>query len=193
MVQKIKYSDYILKPSEIKKLIYATKSFRDRCILKILAYTAIRRHELVGLDIQDIDFERKRMTVRKGKGGKIRIIPLSEDLLSDLKHLIGNNNKGPLFESSKSQRISIRQINRIVSRAGNRAGMENPNPALKSINPHLLRHSFSGNAKKEGMRIDVLSLILGHASTKTTMDMYGTPNMEDIQEEYEKKIGMILG
>jgi integrase len=47
--------------------------------------------------------------------------------------------------------------------------------------------------KKEGLRIDVLSLILGHTSTKTTMDMYGTPNMEDVQEEYEKKIGVIFG
>ena len=80
MAGKIKYSDYILKPGEIRKLIYATKSFRDRCILKILAYTAIRRHELTGLDVQDIDFERKRMTIRKGKGGKLRIIPLSEVL-----------------------------------------------------------------------------------------------------------------
>jgi len=57
----------------------------------------------------------------------------------------------------------------------------------------MLRHSFSRNAKREGLRIDVLSLILGYASTKTTMDMYGTPNMEDVQEEYEKKIGVIFG
>jgi len=159
----------------------------------MLAYTAIRRHELVDLDVQDIDFERRRMTGRRGKGGKFRIISLSEDLLSDLRHLTGNKNKGPLFESSKSERVRIRQTNRIVSVAGIRAGINNSNPALKNINPHLLRHSFSGNAKKEGLRIDVLSLILDHASTKTTMDMYGTPNIEDVQEEYEKKIGVILG
>ena len=73
-----------------------------------------------------------------------------------------------------------------------RAGIENPNPSLKNINPHLLWHSFSGNAKKEGLRIDVLSLILGHASTKTTMDVYGTPNIDDIQEEYEKKLEIIF-
>ncbi|MBW1812293.1 MAG: site-specific integrase [Deltaproteobacteria bacterium] len=83
-------------------------------------------------------------------------------------------------------------MNRIVSKAGLRAGIQNPNPSLKNINPHLLRHSFSGNAKKGGLRIDVLSLILGHSSTKTTMDMYGTPNIDDIQEEYEKKVGLIF-
>jgi integrase len=57
----------------------------------------------------------------------------------------------------------------------------------------MLRHSFSRNAKREGLRIDVLSFILGHASTKTTMDMYGTTNMEDVQEECEKKTGVIFG
>ena len=57
----------------------------------------------------------------------------------------------------------------------------------------MLRHSFSGNAKSEGLRIDLLSLIPGHASNKITMDMYGTPNMEDVQEEYEKKTGVIFG
>jgi len=39
----------------------------------------------------------------------------------------------------------------------------------------------------------MLSLILGHSSTKTTMDMYGTPNIDDILEEYEKKVGFIFG
>jgi hypothetical protein len=34
---------------------------------------------------------------------------------------------------------------------------------------------------------------LGHALTKTTRDMYGTPNIDDVQKEYEKKIGVILG
>jgi integrase len=68
-----------LKPHEIRKLIYSAKAFRDRCVLKVLTYTAFRRHELVGLDVQDIDFEGKGMTVRKGKSGKLRIVPLSGD------------------------------------------------------------------------------------------------------------------
>jgi len=98
----------------------------------------------------------------------------------------------PIFLISQNKRISIQHINRIVSKDGLRAGLQNPNPSLKNINPHLLRHSFSGNAKKEVLRIDVLSLILGRASTKTTMDRYGTPNITDIHEEYEKKVGLIF-
>jgi len=54
------------------------------------------------------------------------------------------------------------------------------------LNPHLLRHSFSRNALRAGVRIEVLMEILGHASIRTTIDTYGTPSIEDISQEYEK-------
>ena len=68
-------SAYHLKPSEIRKLIIAIGSFRDRCIIKALFWLGLRRKELCGLDLRDIDFERKRVKVR-GKGDKTRIIPM---------------------------------------------------------------------------------------------------------------------
>lgn len=65
--------------------------------MKTLFRTGLRRDEINRLDIYDIDFERKRMELN-GKGRKIRVVPVVDDeLLSDLKHLIGDHNSGLFF------------------------------------------------------------------------------------------------
>jgi len=80
---------YHLKPSEMNKIILATNSFRDRCLIKTLYWAGLRRSEVQNLDIRDIDFNRKRITLT-GKGDKTRIVPIiSDEFLSDLKHLRG--------------------------------------------------------------------------------------------------------
>jgi integrase/recombinase XerD len=178
---------YALTPEEIRELIYAVSNNpRDRCIIKLLAYTGMRREELQALDVQDVDFDRSLIIIRKGKFGKARTVPVAKDVLGDLKFLIGERLKGPLFASQKSERISLRQINEIVAKAGRLANIKNPNPKRRHINPHLLRHSFSRNFLKAGGRLEVLMQLLGHASIRTTIDTYGIPSQEDILIEYEK-------
>lgn len=186
-------ADFILKPGEIKKMIWVCDDFRDRCIVKTLAYTGMRREELQQLDVQDLDFERSRIHIRSGKGGKSRVVIASQSLMADLKHLVANRNKGALLLSQKKGRISSRHINRIVNSAGLQAGIKHPNPKKKAINPHLLRHSWSRNALAQGMRIEYVQQQLGHASIKTTMDIYGTPPLDEIQASYEEKIEGVYG
>src|SRR3989304_3125976 len=71
---------YFLKPEQIKALIYSTKNPRDRCIVKLLAYSGMRREELQQLNAEDLDFERHLITIRSGKFGKMRTIPISEEV-----------------------------------------------------------------------------------------------------------------
>ncbi len=54
------------------------------------------------------------------------------------------------------------------------------------INPHLLRHSFAKHFLNAGGSLRALSYILGHSSISTTVDMYGTPSMAFIEEEYRR-------
>lgn len=190
MNQQMKASAYHLKPAEIKKIILATSNFRDRCIVKTLYWLGLRRKEVAGLDIRDIDFERKRVKVREGKGGKTRIVPIIDDeYLSDLKHLIGQKKDGPVFLSNQEKSISIRMINHIIEKAGNDAGVENPNPAREHLNPHLFRHSIARFLKSKGFSAEWIQNFLGHESYKTTMDMYGTISIDEMQEMAIKKLG----
>ena len=78
-------SAYHLRPSDLRKLLLAATNFRDRCLIKTLWWLGVRRGELINLDVRDLDGERRRMTIRAGKGGKTRVIPIIDDeYLSDL-------------------------------------------------------------------------------------------------------------
>ena len=188
MLQQMKASAYHLKPAEIKKLILATSNFRDRCMVKTLYWLGLRRQELVELDVRDIDFERKRVTVR-GKGHKIRLVPIIDDeYLSDIKHLIGSHREGPVFVSNHCRHLSIRMVNHIIAQTGQKAGIVNPHPGRKHLNPHILRHSIARFLKSKRFSAEWIQNILGHQSYKTTMDMYGTISIDEMQEVAEQKL-----
>jgi len=188
MKQQHTHSEYTLKPKEISKIIYSTVSFRDRCILKSLYYLGLRREETTLIDIRDIDFERKRVLVH-GKGHKVRVVPvIDNDLLSDFKYLIGTRKSGPVFPGPAGSKLTPRAINYIVGKAGKKADIENPNPALKKINPHIFRHSIARHLKDKGFSAEWVQKFLGHASYKTTMDMYGTLSIDQMQEEATRRL-----
>jgi integrase len=148
----------------------------------------MRRFEIANLDIRDIDFQKRLIQIPKGKGGKSRTIPVSEDLLGDLKHLIGSRKTGPVFPGRGGKSLSLRQINKVVGKAGELAGIPHPNRKYKNLTCHLFRHSFAREWKKRGGSIESLSKILGHTSVKTTLDEYGTESLEVVQENYAKLV-----
>jgi integrase/recombinase XerD len=180
-------SAYHLKPADVQKLLLQANNFRDRCLIKTLWWLGIRRSELINLDIRDFDKKRKRMTVRKGKGSKTRVIPLiNDEYLSDLLLLIGSRKTGPIFLSNRNRAMSLRSVNRIVSNLGDRAGIVNPNPRLTHLNPHLFRHSIARFLKSKRFSAEWIQNFLGHESYQTTMDMYGTLSIDEMQEVAER-------
>ncbi len=188
MNDQMSASAYHLKPSEVKKLVIATNNFRDRCIIKALWWLGLRRKELVELDTRDIDFARKRVTVREGKGSKTRVVPIIDDeFLGDLKHLLGDRKSGAVFLSNRNAPMTTRAINYIVGQIGKRAVIEHPRPGRHVLNPHIFRHSIARFLKSKGFTAEWVQNFLGHQSYKTTMDMYGTLSIEEMQEVADRK------
>ncbi|MFX0137047.1 MAG: tyrosine-type recombinase/integrase [Candidatus Hodarchaeota archaeon] len=82
--QELVAAAYHLKSSEVNKIILATNSFRNRCLIKILYWAGLRRSEVQNLDIRDVDFNHKRITLT-GKRDKTRVVPIiSDEFLIDL-------------------------------------------------------------------------------------------------------------
>jgi len=181
-----KASEFTLSREEIEKMFLQCRSFRDRSLIEVLYYCALRRAEAAALDARDIDFKAGRIHVVNGKGDKERIVPVPPKLLSDLRLLLGVRLAGPVFYSQKGGGIHKEQVNVIVAKAGDAAGLTNPNPRRKRINPHLLRHSFARHFLDAGGSLRALSYILGHSSISTTGDIYGTPSVAFIEEEYRR-------
>ena len=190
-----KFNEYYLGWDEINSIIAAAKNLKESLVLKLLARTGMRRFELTNLKAKDVDFERKRIFISKGKGAtdkdpKSRSVPIDDDTLQTIKFYLDGRKTDFLIQSNKktSDGISLSQINRIVANAAKKANIKNPDPKLKNLNPHIFRHSFSRLSLAAGIPFNMVQRIAGHADARTTLQMYGIPSITDTQELYEEKL-----
>ncbi len=190
-------SQFHLTEDQIKQLIKTTEKLRDKLIIKLLAYCGLRRFEVAKIKLEDIDLEDRKIRIEGKKNIERLATIFADSLLEDLKmyirYVLDGREKGYLFPAksilNESGHISETQINRIVAKAGDRAGLKNPVPELKNINPHLLRHSCARILKDRGLSLEVVQKVLGHLSYQTTMDLYGTKSISEMDEELQEKMG----
>ena len=194
-------SQFHLTEQQIKILIKHAEKLRDKVVIKLLAYCGLRRFELAKIKIEDINFETRKISIL-GKKSIDRLATIfSDQLFEDLKiyiqYVLGSPKHGYLFPAvsslNENGHITPTQINRIVAKAGRRAQLNNPIPELKNINPHILRHSCARILKDRGLSLEVVQKVLGHLSYKTTMDLYGTKSISEMDTELKEKVGDIFG
>lgn len=164
-----------LAPEEVAALLAVPDTadvlgLRDRCILEVLYACALRRGEVVKLDVDDLDAARGVLAVRQGKGGKSRTVPvggralgwLSRYLLESRPRLELEAGERALFISGYGGRMSGDYVGNWVSRSIKAAGIE------KSGSCHLLRHSCATHMLEGGADIRYIQQMLGHARLDTT-------------------------
>jgi len=215
--QKNKASEYTLNSEDVRAIINATETTRDKVIIELLAFTGCRRSELVLLRIKDINLDLEQInmpTVKqepkgkndeprtKAQGEKLaydyarRIPIINNDLKRDLKTILAELNttrdtvpSSRLIQSRQAKSLTQTMINIIVANAANHAGVKSPNPDRKNVNPHIFRHTFVRYALKYGMNFKVIQELLGHSKIETTFNMYGHPSWEDTKDEVKKMSG----
>ena len=133
----------------------------------ILFYACgLRKSEGFSLTIQDIDFDRKILSVRQGKNYKDRKIPLNQNVLKALEDYIYNFRA---FQKVEHQRLFIHSKSSLICwlRELHKAC---PDEALKEkrLSFHVLRHSIATHLLENGMPIENIALFLGHDSISTT-------------------------
>lgn len=144
------------------------ESIRDSAILEVLYATGIRVAELVGLDIDDIDFNRNTISV-VGKGNKQRYVPIGAPALravtSYLKlarpKLITEDSKSALFLGLRGKRIDQRVVRAMVQHI-----LESND--FTDVGPHGFRHSAATHLIENGADIRSVQELLGHSSLVTT-------------------------
>src|SRR5205823_3091110 len=85
------------------------KRERDRLLLALFAYAGLRRSELLGLDWQDVDLERRLVKVRRAKGGRQRVVPIHpalEPLFLDYLKVRADDREPALFVGVQGRRLS---------------------------------------------------------------------------------------
>lgn len=160
-----------LKARQIKSLLLqiekdnSCNSIRNMAITKLFLYTGLRLSELVSLNIDDIDLDNKQIKIT-GKGNKERIIPLHEEVIKSIKIYLNNRNDNinALFISTRDNRISKRQVQRMIKKYIMKTRIKNK----EKITPHKLRHTFATMIYKQNKDLKVLQDLLGHESISTT-------------------------
>ena len=169
-----------LSLEDSKKLLNVTanednrNSKRDYAIITLFLNCGMRLAELVGININDIDFSENRMTVI-GKGNKERTVYLNKACVNAIKDYLSIrpkegiktdkfNSKNALFLSERKERISRRTVQHIVDKELLAAGLD-----TKKYSTHKLRHTAATLMYQYG-NVDIRALqeVLGHESISTT-------------------------
>jgi integrase/recombinase XerD len=156
---------------------------RDRAILELLYSTGIRMGELLSLDIFDIDLSEGILTVRKGKFGKERRVPIGSVAQGYLKRylleirpgLLKTSKQKALFLSSiEGERLSKVTIARMISDYRKMAQIQ------KKITCHSFRHTCATHMLIGGAKIRYIQELLGHSHISSTQ-IYTRVAIEDLK------------
>ena len=153
---------------------------RDRAILEAFYSSGLRMSELVGLNLDDIDFISGIIKVR-GKGKKERIVPIGETALLALKKYLEKRKKqtSAVFLNNNSRRITGRGVRYVLVKYLNAAGIR------PGISAHTFRHSFATHLLNRGADLRTVQELLGHANLSTTQ-IYTHLTTEKLKSVYDK-------
>lgn len=154
-------------------------------MIKTLFLTGCRVSEFVGLDVEDFSYDDKTITVRNGKGGKDRVVPILPALADELAGFLSREHRrggtGPLFRTRSWERFSPRRVQQIVKELAAGAGI------TKRVYPHLMRHTVAQHLLEGGMPLEQVQRFLGHASITTTQ-IYAESSAAMIRDSYRKAL-----
>ena len=167
-------------------VLFGQRGVRDRAVLETYFATGIRRMELAKLDLSDLDVAEQLLTVRFGKGGRQRRVPIAGRALSmirrylrDVRPVLARLDSGSaLFLDNDGKRFREQQLTRIVSRYKKLAGIDKPGSC------NLFRHTTATLMLQNQADIRVVQELLGHAdiSTTTVYTHIALPHVQDVYQ-----------
>jgi integrase/recombinase XerD len=160
----------ILSKSEVTRLLESILNPKYKAALSVAYGAGLRAHEIVSLEISDIDSTRMLIRVNQGKGSRDRYTLLSPALLECLRDWWkwGNQHHqilkgGWLFPGSNPiNHLSVRQLHRACTAAGKDAELD------KHVTLHMFRHAFATHLLEDKVDIRVIQTLLGHKKLETT-------------------------
>jgi integrase/recombinase XerC len=159
---------------------------RNRAIVEVLYATGLRVGELAGLDVDDLNPDRRTLRV-VGKGNKERTVPYGvpaavavDDWLRRGRPSLANGHSGPaLFLGSRGNRVDQRQVRTVVKDLFEALG------DTSATGPHALRHSAATHLLDGGADLRAVQEILGHSSLATTQ-IYTHVSVERLRKSYQQ-------
>lgn len=165
----------VLTIDQIKQLFAVCDNtklgYRDKAMLSLYYSCGLRRSEALHVEIKDIDFQNNILFVRKGKGGKQRYVPFTDNTHQYLRDYINigrrrlnrkNKFRNTLLISFRGEKVKAQALQLRLNTLCKRAGI------YQKVGLHTLRHSIATHFLQLNMSIYDISEFLGHSSLEST-------------------------
>jgi integrase len=185
-----KVNDWLRRSEDEALLSAFFKTEDERIIIWFLRWTGLRLGEALSLRISDLDLVDGAVYVRRSKTARgKRAVPITPELRPRITHWLkvlesrGLYKKdGALFPSRHGNPWTQQYVQKIVRRVGDRV-------EISRLTPHRLRRTFGSYLLNEGVRLEVVSKLLGHRSTEVTEEAYAELLDQTVRKEMLTALG----
>jgi site-specific recombinase XerD len=178
-----------LKDDQVTRLLAVIRDVRDKAMFMLMLRCGLRVQEIADLTVDAVDWQRKQIFVAKGKGGKDRIVYVSEDARSALlAHLSKRSAKGKSMflvqkGTMKSQPLSVRGIQKRMESYARKSRL--------NVSCHRLRHTMATQLLNADADLATIQDLLGHGQITTTQRYCWVANLK-VQRDYYKAMQVVL-
>ncbi len=176
-----------LSPNEIDRLLSSCnrKTYldcRNRAIVMMLLDSGMRVSELASLNLEDVDTTTGSIIIRRGKGGKERVVRIGSNAQKSLWRylvLFRGDASGKLFLNRSGDALSVTGLKLMIRRLGAQSG-------VRGVHVHRLRHTFAISFLRAGGDIFSLKYLLGHTSLSMVSHYLASLSAEDASRAHKK-------
>lgn len=181
----------ILDPGEVQRLLGALRTERDQAMVLAMVLGGLRRCEVLGLRLVDVQIADRRLFIVDGKGGHQRVVPIANSFFAALGDYLRDERpkastervfvvlKGP----RRGQPLSAEGLDEILTGARRRAGLERGTC-------HQLRHTCLTRLREAGMALEAVQAQAGHRSIESTRVYLHLTN-DWLAKEYRRAADLI--
>jgi integrase/recombinase XerD len=170
LVRRPKTLPRILSPVEVEQLLGALRTQRDRAVVLAMLLAGLRRCEVLGLRLPDVNPGEQRLFVASGKGGRERIVPVSGRFFEALGEYLESERPPEVLTDAcfvvlkgprRGMPLTAAGLDEVIDGVRKRAG-------LARLTCHMLRHTCFTRLREQGMSLEALQAQAGHASIEST-------------------------
>lgn len=162
---------------DLRKMLEACgDNIEDRFIVMMLAHTGLRATEYGALKRSDLDLKARKISVQKGKGGKKRVVGITNELLTTIKDYLSAHPRSAdeyLHPNDKGQQMNKDGVYQRITRIGDKAGVKAAS--------HALRRAFVTINANKGRSMVMLQMACGHSTITLTRDYCRTSEQEVVE------------
>jgi integrase/recombinase XerD len=180
----------LISVEQMSLLINSVLDTRDKAILTVLAKTGVRRGELIGMDVSDIDWEEQLITLKRFKKRSGRIVFFDDETSRVLKRWVGQREKlqpesSALFIGEKGGRLKRNGVYSMVLKYAAQVDLHDSTSSKPEdhFTPHCFRHWFTTHLRRAGMDREFIKALRGDRR-REAIDIYDRIHRQELRRAY---------